>query len=323
MYALLKHLSDGRFHSGEQLATEFSCSRSAIWKTLKQVKEIPGITVDAVSGRGYRLRRPLELLEQHRIIESLSADQAAILNDCHVMQTVESTNELAAKAVLHTGHSEAWFAEHQTGGRGRRGRAWVSSFGQNIYFSLATKYELPINQLSGLSIAMGAALADLLAQHGLSGHGLKWPNDLLWGDKKIAGILLEASGETDGPATAIIGVGINLHLDEEARQAIDQPVACLSQAGLNVDRNVLAADLLSTTLNVCEQYQAEGLAPFLNTWRKHDLYQNTLVKLITPSQTFEGLSQGLANDGGICLLVDNNTKTFYAGEVSLRAKMPE
>jgi len=317
---LLKMLADGRFHSGEQIAAALGCSRSAVWKRIRQVREIPGLEIDSVTGRGYRLREPLELLDSELILQHLPTERRATLHRLEVLGSVGSTNTLALQDAPVPGRGSAWLAEHQSDGRGRRGRTWVSPYGRNIYFSLAWRFDMPLAELSGLSVATGAVLSEVLQAHGLRGHGLKWPNDLLWQGRKLAGILLEANGEAEGPATAVIGIGINLDLDDRyAGQHIDQPYASLRDAGVKAERNRLAADLLDASMSMCVEFSREGLAPFLETWKRYDAFRDRPVRLTGPNSELHGQYLGLANDGGLCLMVGDKAQTFYAGELSLRA----
>lgn len=315
---LLQFLADGKFHSGQDIAHLLGCSRSAVWKKIALIRQMPGLEVDSVTGRGYRLREPLELLEQQRILAALPAQQREKLDACHVLGSVVSTNALALQHLPARERGIAWFAEHQTAGRGRRGRSWFSPFGRNIYFSLAWQFNMSLAQVSGLSIATGAVLADVLHAHGLRDHGLKWPNDLVWNKRKLGGILLEVQGETEGPATVVIGIGINLQLDDRLQQEIDQPAACLREAGLTPGRNQLAADLLGSTVEMCQVFSRQGLQPFVDRWRKFDVYSGRMVKLIGPSQVIAGTNLGVAGDGGLRLKIGGQVQTFYAGELSLR-----
>lgn len=318
--ALLGLLADGQFHSGEQLAKELGCTRSAIWKRMAELREIPGIRVDSVTGRGYRLNRPLELLDPEKILAAVASPQAMGLQACQVLGSVASTNALAgATALERPGQGAAWFAEHQSAGRGRRGRTWVSPYGRNLYFSLAWQFDAPLSQLAGLSIAAGATLAVLLQQHGLSGHGLKWPNDLLWEGKKLAGILLEVNGETGGPANAVLGIGINLELEQALQAQIDQPASSLRDAGMLVGRNRLAGELLRSSVEMCHRFAESGLQPFLAQWREFDLFRDQWVRLTGPGLEHQGRCLGLGDDGGLMLQQDGAVRTFYAGELSLRA----
>jgi BirA family transcriptional regulator, biotin operon repressor / biotin---[acetyl-CoA-carboxylase] ligase len=316
---ILGLLADGRFHSGESIARTLGCSRSAVWKRIETLRARTGLQIDAVTGRGYRLRRPLELLDGSRITARLDNASIELLNDCQVLGSVTSTNSLAGEQGVPAGNPAiAWFAEHQTAGRGRRGRAWQSPYGRNLYFSLAYRFDLPMARLSGLSLATGAVIADVLAAQGLERHGLKWPNDLLWESRKLGGILLEAQGETDGPATAVIGVGLNLDLDRDASDQIGQPVACLREAGVEVSRNHLAGDLLDALLRMCQRYAEEGLGPYLTTWRRFDMHCGQRVRLIGSSEEWCGESLGIADDGGLRLRIGDQVQTFYGGELSLR-----
>lgn len=317
---ILRLLSDGRFHSGEELAGHLGCTRSAIWKQVKQLRDQTALHIDSVTGRGYRLRRPLRLLDREQIVGRLSDSSAQDLQACHVLGSVTSTNALAlASSPAMQGPAAAWFAEHQTEGRGRRGRTWISPYGRNLYFSLAYRFDLPMTRLSGLSIASGAVLAGVLSRHGLQGHALKWPNDLLWQSRKLAGILLEAFGESDGPACAVIGIGVNLDLGRDAAQQIDQPAVCMREAGVDVDRNQLAGDLLDAALQMCRRFATHGLAPFAESWRDYDAYQGEQVRLLGATSELRGQCLGIADDGGLRLRVGSETNTYYAGELSLRA----
>lgn len=316
---LLQGLSDGQFHSGKDLAEQTGCTRSAVWQQIRQLRTIPGIQIDAVTGRGYRLREPLDLLDQAGILQHLTKHNSQQLEQCDVLAITESTNLVAAQHTPTLHHARAWFAEYQTAGRGRRGRQWIGGFGRHLQFSLAYQFALPMAQLAGLSIAAGAVLVDLLAQLGVRDVGLKWPNDLLHGDKKLAGILLEVNGEISGPSTAVIGIGLNIAQDQNAFENIARPVASLQALGHPIERNQLAGQLLDRLIGLCGNYARHGLQPYLATWRLHDIYQGQAVELISPNQIIQGTYIGLADDGGLLLEIAGETRTLYAGEVSLRA----
>lgn len=320
--AILQLLADGCFHSGQTIAEVIGCSRSAVWKHISALRQHTGLRIDAVTGRGYRLAQALELLDRDLILKRLDGGHRDLLADCQVLGSVASTNALAQQGRLTVGQAAAWLAEHQRAGRGRRGRGWHSPYGSNLYLSLAWCFELPLAHLSGLSLATGAVLAGLLAEHGLHGHGLKWPNDLLWRGRKLAGILLEVRGETDGPATAVIGIGINLDLDADSAAQIDQPAAGLRQAGAAVQRNRLAGDLLDRLLGLCQRYSVEGLTPFLPAWRQYDLFLGEQVRLVGQRSELQGESLGIGEDGGLRLRTADGERTVYAGELSLRAAAP-
>jgi BirA family biotin operon repressor/biotin-[acetyl-CoA-carboxylase] ligase len=314
---VLRALSDGRFHSGEELARSLGCSRSAVWKHIRRLREHIGI--HAVNGRGYRLHTPIELLDRELILGNLAPALRTRLGACHVLDEVDSTNDRAMRAAEDRPlQAMAWFAETQTGGRGRRGRSWHSPYARNLYFSFLHRFDMPMHRLAGLSIAVGVELAEMLSASGLQGHGLKWPNDLHWDGRKLAGILIEAAGEADGPAYAVIGLGLNLDLGD-IPDWLDQPVASLSETGVAYSRNRLAATLLARMLDMCERFGSQGLEPFLLRWADYDLYRDSPVRLTGSGLQHVGIARGLSMDGGLRLELDGTQQTFYAGEVSLRA----
>lgn len=317
---LIRCLADGRWHSGEELAAAFGITRAGIWKRIQRVQQLTGIELERVSGKGYRLLRPLELLDRTRILGSLEEPVKAHLQALHLLQVTESTNSfLQARRDPPVGTGAACLAEHQTAGRGRRGRRWVCVFGRNLYLSVLWRFDLALQDLAGLSLAAGVALARVLRQAGLEEHRLKWPNDLVVGERKLAGILVEASGEATGPCSATIGVGLNLELEGGPATLIDQPWTEL-RAHLDAvpGRNELAGALLNELLLACIRFQREGLAPFLEEWSRWDGFLGREVKLITGHGEIRGNYLGLDARGGLILAVNGEPQTFFAGEVSLR-----
>jgi BirA family biotin operon repressor/biotin-[acetyl-CoA-carboxylase] ligase len=318
-FPLLRRLADGRFHSGEALAQALGVSRAAVWKQLKQLQNLPGIQIHAVRGRGYRLAQPLTMLDEAEMREGLG-DITRYLTALELFPELESTNaHLMAQRPPPAGRGHACLAEYQSAGRGRRGRPWVSGFGQNLSLSLAWTFDQPMAALAGLSLAAGVAVAGALRQAGVTGHGLKWPNDLYLDDRKLAGILVEASGESSGPTRVVVGVGINLAMDASIASGIDQPWADLrQQLGSPPPRNRVAGLLIRELVSTCLRYGEEGLAPFLEEWQRHDLHLGREVTLRQGEQSIPGRYVGLAEDGALLLETAEGRRAFQGGEVSLR-----
>jgi BirA family biotin operon repressor/biotin-[acetyl-CoA-carboxylase] ligase len=170
-------------------------------------------------------------------------------------------------------------------------------------------------------LAAGVALARALRRAGLEKHRLKWPNDILVDGRKLAGILVEASGEANGPCNAIIGIGLNIELDAACGELIDQPWTDL-HTHLHVPprRNELAGLLLDELIGSCIRYQHQGLEPFLPEWRAWDGFLGQEVELISADRRVAGIYSGLDARGGLILHGREGLSTFYAGEVSLRKK---
>ena len=317
---MLQLFSDGRFHSGEDIARDIGITRAAVWKRLKRLQMETGLQLDSVRGRGYRARSGYQLLSRPRIEELLAVEARQRLEDLHLPLCTTSTNAyLASRPVAKVGHANVCLTEHQTAGRGRRGRVWVSPFGQSLYLSIAYRFDLALSDLASLGLVAGVVLAEVLAENGLDSHRLKWPNDVIVDARKLAGILVEASGEADGPALAIIGIGLNTRLDRSAAEAIDQPWVDLSRLGLDpVDRNRLAAQLISALISACSVFQRCGLTPFLTRWRQFDACVDQRVVVSAGKAVTEGRYLGVAEDGALMAETDEGVQRFLAGEVSLR-----
>ncbi len=319
---LIRLLADGHFHSGEALAQRFGVSRAAVWKQVQGLSGLLDMEVHAVRGRGYRLARPLELLDPETIRSALPAATCARLSALEVHTSIDSTNSHLMRAAVEGAPSgQVCLAEQQTTGRGRRGRHWVSPFGSNIYLSILWRYPQAPMELSGLSLAAGLATVRALAAQGVQGVGLKWPNDVLWQGKKLAGLLLEVSGESGGPSQVVLGLGLNTRLSARQGEAIEQPWVDLASVpgGQGISRNALAAALLEQLLAALAGFHHQGLSPLLDEWNRNDLYRGKRVQLRMGERVVEGIHRGIDGSGALLLDSGDGVHAFHAGEVSLRA----
>ncbi len=319
---ILALLSDGEFHSGTELAELLGVSRSAICKQLNGLSVL-GLHHSAVSGKGYRLERALELLEPSKILASVSEVNQSILSTLEVHDTLPSTNSyLAELAQNNVTSGFACFAEHQTAGKGRRGRQWISPYGCNLYLSVLWRFQQGgIASTSGLSLAIGVAAIRVLKSHGFTDVGLKWPNDIYCQGKKLGGILIEVSGESDGPCSVVIGLGLNLFLSESQGQEITQDWTDLTKlTSKPISRNKLAGAVLNELLSILKRYEQVGIAPYLAEWRSYDCLQGLSAVLYVGQQTIEGVVEGI-NDQGLLLLKkqDGSVQAYASGEVSFSA----
>lgn len=318
---LIKKLANGQFFSGQQLADELGVSRTSIWNCLKSLESI-GFQLHAVKGKGTRLESPIELLDKTLILDGLIKKQSSNPVQLEILDVCLSTNQhLAEKNNLKSLPDGAiCITEMQTAGRGRLGRTWVSPFGQNVYASFLWRFKSGISALSGLSLACGVAVCDALKDLGLDGHGLKWPNDILWQGKKLGGILVEIQGESQGEYTAIIGIGINYKMNSQSSVAIDQPWADLHNAQQNAPgRNKLIIQLIDRVLDILDSYEEKGLRPYVDQWNDYDEYRGKKVQIISGSSTQHGVAMGISSNGELQLLrPDGETQAVMSGEVSLR-----
>lgn len=317
---ILQSLADGRFHSGAKLGRQLGISRSAVWKQVRQIEAL-GLEVHAVRGRGYRLGTALELLDGATIAAALPSPAQTLLTGLEVHQELDSTNHYL-RALVHPEMASGYacLAERQTQGRGRRGRTWVSPFGANIYLSVFWRFSCSAAALGGLSLAVGAAVAQALAAAGADQVGLKWPNDLLWRQRKLGGVLLELAGEASGPCDVVAGVGVNVAMPPACAALVDQPWTDLHTAlgTARPNRNRLAALLLGHTLEGLARYEYQGLEPFLAEWRRRDVASGREVELRLPHRCVAGTALGVDEAGALVVQSGNSTLRFASGEVSLR-----
>ncbi len=217
-------------------------------------------------------------------------------------------------------------AERQTAGRGRAGRSWLAEPGDSLCFSLAWRFAGPLHRLTGLSLAVGVALAECLRAPRIDGQPgtpvmLKWPNDLLVDGAKLGGILIETTGASAlHGAWAVIGVGLNVRANAERDASIDQPVAALAPAGSAIDRNALLAQLAASLARALERFDREGLAPFVARWDALHAHAGQTVSIVEQGRTLhQGRALGI--DGSGCLQLDTGAGMVKvaAGDVSLRA----
>jgi BirA family biotin operon repressor/biotin-[acetyl-CoA-carboxylase] ligase len=318
-FSLLRKLADGEFHSGEVLARHFGVTRATVNNALHDVESF-GLTLYSVRGRGYRLARPLQWLDAGLINAGLGSAR----DELHIelLDHAASSNALLLqRATQGAANGSVLAVEWQTAGRGRLGRTWHSGLGDALTFSVLWRFESGLAALSGLSLAVGIAMMRALQELGVPGVGLKWPNDVLVNEGKLAGILLEAQGDMLGPSAVVIGIGLNLSVPEDMRGRIEQSVADLASLDMPLpERNAVLAVLLKHLVAVLHEFAAHGFAPLRAEWERHHLFQQRPVKLLLPDGShIAGKVLGATDDGALRLATVQGEQVFNAGEVSLRS----
>jgi len=316
MLTLLKLLKDGRFHSGQALGAALGVSRSAVWKQLQHLEAELNLPIHKVRGRGYQLATPLALLDP----DEIKAYAGAPGWPAFIFDSIDSTNAEALRAVAQG--REAPFmvlAERQTAGRGRRGRTWVSPFAENLYYSLVLRIDGGMRQLEGLSLVVGLAVMQALRELGIARAGLKWPNDVLVGQQKIAGILLELVGDPADVCHVVLGIGINVNM--QSTDAVDQQWTSMRlESGKPVDRNRLVSLLSKRLQEYLVLHREQGFAPIQSQWEANHLWQGRAVSLIAGVNQVDGEVMGIDHQGALRLKVDGVEKSFSGGELSLRLR---
>jgi len=320
--ALLTCLGDGGFHSGETLGRLLGISRAAVWKQLQRLESL-GIRVESVKGRGYRLSAALELLDRQRIDTELTPAAQNAICKIDVFNQIDSTNTYLLRQV--DAHGRVCLAESQTAGRGRRGRDWFSPFARNLYFSLGWSFEGGLSSLEGLSLAIGVGISRALCELGVSGVQLKWPNDLLCEEKKLAGILIEVTGDPTGSCMAVIGVGLNVDMTGVAvgTEQVSQPwvdlhaIASKQQLSLP-GRNQLVAGILNHLVPILANYSRDRFKPYRVEWDSLCAFAGREVVITNGVQQSRGVLLGANDQGALRLLERDVEQLYFGGELSLR-----
>ncbi len=316
--SLLEALGDGAVHSGAALARRFGITRAAVWKRIARLRA-QGVAIDAVAGSGYRMVQAWDALDRSRILALMHADGLATPTSLQVVASIESTNDALRIAAPTLPDLGVLIAEHQTRGRGRRGRAWESPLGAGLWFSIHAQHEGGIGAMAGLSLAVAVLVSEAIERIGVPRIQLKWPNDVCWSGRKLGGILIELSGDWHGPGTAIIGIGINVALPQRSRAAIGQPATDLAEAlGRRPDRNQAMAILLGTLLPGLAEFRNEGLEPFRDRWHARDALRGSVVNVDGGAHAC-GVADGIDEVGRLRILTADGLVTVGAGEVSVRA----
>jgi BirA family biotin operon repressor/biotin-[acetyl-CoA-carboxylase] ligase len=309
---LLQLLADGEFHSGEKIGKLLGVSRTSVNNYIKGLQEI-GLDIYKVTGKGYRSAVPIELLDSDRINQLIKNKRV------HVEQILDSTNQWLLDRIPNLENGQACISEYQLAGRGRRGRTWVSPFASHLYFSYYWCFDSGIDKVSGLSLLVGIATVNALEKIGVYGVSLKWPNDLYYQGKKLAGILIELNAQATGACHCVIGIGINVRMPPEQAKLIDQPWVDLSQiSSENVDRNLLSATLINELQQLLPQYEQTGLQPFLARWFELDCFLNQQVNLLIADNVKAGICRGINEQGALLLECDGKIDEYVGGEISLR-----
>lgn len=317
LFPLLRLLSHDSFRAGPELAEALGVTRASVSLALKSAHAL-GVEVETIKGRGYRLTQAIAWLDEACVARQLG--DAARYFDLKLFDEIDSTNTaLMAAAHQGTPSGMVYAAERQTAGRGRRGRSWQGELGGTLMCSLLWRFNLGVADLSGLSLAVGLAVARALDRLGVRGAALKWPNDIVCADGKLGGILIELSGDALGPSAVVIGVGLNLRLSAATRQQLDQAAHDLAGLGYTGDRNALLAALLVELATLLPAFEREGFSPMAAEWEARHALQGRDAYLLLPNgERLPGTVRGVATDGALRFDTPSGERRAHAGEVSLR-----
>lgn len=251
--------------------------------------------------------------------EALGAHAAAYaldwIGDCDSSNTELTNRPLPSDDRLHV-----LVADRQHAGRGRRGRRWQSWDGGSLTFSLQWRLPAGGTAPAGLSLVVGLAVARALEDCGVTGVQLKWPNDVLVHGRKLAGILIELVAVQGRPAAAVIGIGLNLHLPDDAHIP-DQPAVTdlfIELGARAPDRVAVLGAILGQLRALLDTYAMAGFGALQGAWEQRNAFANLPVSISGESGSIHGTCIGVGDDGALCLRTAEGVRRIVSGDVSLR-----
>jgi BirA family biotin operon repressor/biotin-[acetyl-CoA-carboxylase] ligase len=313
--SILRLLADARPRDEDELVRTLGIPRDELRREIDALSRM-GVPIERDAGGAIRTAIPLDLLDDRAVRAALPAPLAL-----EIVDACESTNALmAARAAAGAPSGSVLACEMQTAGRGRRGTAWLAPPGGALAFSVLWRLPRAGAALAGLPLAVGVACVRALERCGVRGVQLKWPNDIVFGGRKLGGILVEAS--PDGAGSAVVcGVGLNTRLPAGVRAAIAQPATDVAAACAHPpSRSALLAALLGELGAALERFASAGLEGFRDEWLRHHAHQGQPVELrLADARTVAGRALGIADDGALLIEHAGRVERFHSGEVSLRA----
>ncbi len=308
--ALILLLAKGDFKPKRELAEALGISEEKLKQLIKALIPL-GCKARLDKQKGYYLLNPLDLLSNTLLSTALPEIEI------HYLPIIDSTNQYLLNKKQEPPIKRACLAEYQKAGRGRRGRKWHSPFGVNLYLSLSRRFHCDIQTAMGLSLVVGIALAETLVALGVKDIKLKWPNDVYWQGRKLAGILVEMTQPAPQTLDCVLGLGLNLSMPDTTD--VDQPWVNLREACPNMpDKNTLVIILIKKIYAALDEFEQKGLMHFLSSWRQFDFFYQRAVTVFIDNQTIKGIACGIDAKGALLVEVKGQLFSFTHGEISVR-----
>ena len=308
--------SDG-YVSGQELCGKFGVSRTAIWKAINQLKQA-GYEIEAVQNRGYHIVSTPDILSENELRSIRKTEWLG--NRIYYEAEIDSTNTKAMKlAEEGAPHGTIVVTDHQKNGRGRRGRTWESPAGEAIAMTFLLRPKIDPNNASMLTLIAAMAVARGIEDETGLKAGIKWPNDVIINRKKVSGILTEMSAQADYVNHIVVGIGINVHIDEFPEELKNIATSIFLELGIKINRAALIE-------RICEYFEAyfevflqtEDLSAISKQYDAYMVNRNQPVKVLDHKDTYEGTARGITTRGELLVDTWESRKLVSSGEVSVR-----
>ncbi len=321
LFRLVSFLNDLEIHSGESLAKATGISRNAVWKHIQQLLKYE-LPIESFSGKGYRLKEPLNLLDLSALLAfQKNHNEGLPIHEIRIYGSIASSNdEVRILPRPPENYLQCCFAEHQTQGRGRFDRKWVSPFGKNLMLSIRLLINRDMSTLGGLSLVVSLAIRQTLENIGIHGACCKWPNDIYYGDKKLSGVLIEAYAESYGLTELVIGIGLNVNMTHQTVEDIEKPWTSLQEISSKLqDRSTVGIALIRNLSAYLARFLEKGFEDFQAEWAGVDYLKDQFIHLKIGAQAISGLVTGIDHLGHLKLLESSGQiKSYSAGEASFQ-----
>ncbi len=316
---ILKKLKDSEdFISGEDISKDFNMTRAAIWKYINMLKK-EGYIIESIPSKGYKLIYLPDMLTYEEVEEYLTTD--FIGRNIYYFDSVDSTNKKAKETAYEEKEGTVLVAEEQVQGKGRLGRQWISPKGKGIWMSMILKPNVDPMKVAKITLLGAAAVHRALEKMNIESQ-IKWPNDILIGGKKICGILTEMSSELNMINYVIMGIGINVNLDEKdiPEDLKDKASSIKIVEGKEIDRKVLLANILNEFENIYIDFKdKDSVSMAIDICRENSALIGKEVRIIRGDQVRIGKALDINEEGHLLVeFEDGKVEDIYSGEVSVR-----
>ena len=321
---IVRLLQQRQWVSAAQLSQSLGYHRKQVKEEIATLKQ-RGLGIDCDVLRGYRLRDRITLIDEDRLVDFLGHASLVTAARLMVFDSVDSTNDQLLQWMdRNTLHGRACISEYQSMGRGRHGRSWLSAPYCNVAFSLAWRTRFNLTELSAVSITSGLAVARVLERAGLAGVQLKWPNDIVFAQGKLSGILVEVKNSSDNGSDIVIGVGVNLYNPAVVNEQVGKVVANLQElVSTPIDRTQLIGELLIELSTVLDQMDGRSFANDAEEWNRRDAYLGLQVIGYFGDRQIFGESLGVDEFGAYCVRdLSGYTHRLISGEVTRLRMQP-
>jgi len=309
--------NSSRWLSGEEISRNLGISRTAVWKYINTLRE-SGYNIESSSRHGHRLISRGDNFSEFEITRNLKTEIFG-RREIHIFNETDSSN-IQALRIASEGAAEGSIviAERQIAGKGRLGRKWESPSGKNLYLSIIIRPQIPTLSAPRLTLVTAVALSETLDSIGVPGHRIKWPNDILFNEKKLSGILTEMKGDCDSIDFIVIGLGININSSTEdyPDEIKDSVISLKDITGNSTDR----IEFLNSFLFHFEKNYSEfllGLFPgILDRWITKSSIINQRIKITNHNDIFTGIVNDITPDGNLIVQTDNGICQINSGDIN-------